>query len=476
MEAKKKLTLTIILGLLGIVAILIGLIATGILRGKLPFDDSTSDMLVELEFWVDETVLEEGECTNLHWSTSGGTVYVEGVEQADSGRMKVCPAESTLYKLELENPPNNPIGVKTVQINVSSPQSESGSDETDQSTESGNPDEIIFNFWVDETSLVPGDCTVLHWETAGGNTFLNGQGQPAEGEQEVCPAQSEDYQLVMEYPEDNVLGMQTITIEVQESANDPSSSSGGSTAFQADVAITDIYPSQLPYGAFHLRITNNGPGTLSKALVSVTCTSNQTDKNNGQVSFGGEDQFTVKLSLKPGETESISTDLTLDITVFDYVVGCEITPSFEDPESGNNEYSEPIEDNQSSSSSGDGNADFVYADLAVTDIYPESLPAGDVFIRITNHGPDAIDRAIVGVNCTAVVTDNQDPGAASHIVGSSMSKEVTLNPGQTQVYHSGIGVMDSNRYHYDMTCTINAVSLYPVDMNDSNNSYQEPIP
>jgi hypothetical protein len=122
----------------------------------------------------------------------------------------------------------------------------------------------------------------------------------------------------------------------------PQSGQPQSGPFTADLAVTDIYPGKQPYGQFHVRITNNGPGTLNKVKVSVSCSSERTDKNNGQLSSGGNENLNLNLSMKPGETQSFPTNLKLDTTVFDYLVGCEVHPGFNDPNPGNNVYSETL--------------------------------------------------------------------------------------------------------------------------------------
>ena len=126
----------------------------------------------------------------------------------------------------------------------------------------------------------------------------------------------------------------------EEQPQQPQQPSGGQ--FSADIAVTDIYPGKQPYGQFHVRITNNGPGTLSKVKVNVDCSSERSDKNNGQLSSGGNAKFDVTLNMKPGETKSFPTTLKLDTTVFDYLVGCEVFPGFNDPNQGNNVYSETL--------------------------------------------------------------------------------------------------------------------------------------
>ena len=115
----------------------------------------------------------------------------------------------------------------------------------------------------------------------------------------------------------------------------------GGGQFSADIAVTDIYPGRQPHGQFFVRITNHGPGTLRNVNVPVSCSAERTDKNNGQLSSGGNRNFSVNLNLNPGQTREFATGLTLDTNVFSYLIGCEVHPGFAD-NPGNNVYSETL--------------------------------------------------------------------------------------------------------------------------------------
>ena len=110
--------------------------------------------------------------------------------------------------------------------------------------------------------------------------------------------------------------------------------------FNADVAVTDIYPDGRPHGQFHLRITNHGPHALRNVPVRVHCSSARTDKNNGQKSSGGDTKHTFVLNLRPGQSQSFPTGLNLDTNVFRYRVDCRVNPKFLDQHPGNNHRTE----------------------------------------------------------------------------------------------------------------------------------------
>ena len=119
-------------------------------------------------------------------------------------------------------------------------------------------------------------------------------------------------------------------------------SGGSSKAWSTDLAVTDIYPGKLPYGQFWFRITNHGPKTASNVQVPVICRSLITNYFNGSKSTDGPVTITINANLKPGETKAYNTNLTTDTKNFWYNVTCEVNPNFNDPNPGNNSYSEII--------------------------------------------------------------------------------------------------------------------------------------
>ena len=113
---------------------------------------------------------------------------------------------------------------------------------------------------------------------------------------------------------------------------------GNNGQFTADIAVTDIYPDNQPHGQFFVRITNRGPGTLSNVNVTARCTSDRTDKNNGQSNSRGI-QIPITLNLQPGQQQAFATGITLDTNVFSYIIFCEVQTGF-DPVPVNNVYAE----------------------------------------------------------------------------------------------------------------------------------------
>lgn len=127
-----------------------------------------------------------------------------------------------------------------------------------------------------------------------------------------------------------------------ECAGGPGSEQGQGEDWTTDIAVTDIYPGNQPHGQFHVRITNHGPGTLDNVKVNLLCGFDSMDKNNGKVGPSDQVEFTVTLGMRPSETQKFPTGLDLDTSVYEYNVGCEVFPGFNDPDQGNNFYQEVV--------------------------------------------------------------------------------------------------------------------------------------
>jgi hypothetical protein len=129
----------------------------------------------------------------------------------------------------------------------------------------------------------------------------------------------------------------------QPSGNNTGSNNGQGANWTTDVAVTDIYPGNQPYGQIHARITNHGPGTLNNVKVEVLCGYDSTHKSNGLLAKSEQVSKTVKLSLNPGETYSFPTGLKIDTNTFDYGVSCQAFPGFNDPNPGNDSHWEMVQ-------------------------------------------------------------------------------------------------------------------------------------
>jgi len=236
--------------------------------------------------------------------------------------------------------------------------------------------------------------------------------------------------------------------------------------FSADVAVTDIYPGNQPHGQFFLRITNHGPGTMQNVYIDVLCGYDSMDINNGKKGPSQQRNFGVTLNLNPGQTQAFATGLTLDTNVFEYSVGCQVNPGFNDPNGGNNNYTEFFKGTGGGGKPGGSGSQFS-ADIAITDIYPGNQPYGQFFVRITNHGPGTLHNVKLNVSCSAFPTRKQGFGA---FINDNKSFTVTLNlkPGGTQAIATGL-MLDTNVFTYYVDCAAHPGFHDP----NPNNTYGE---
>jgi len=100
-------------------------------------------------------------------------------------------------------------------------------------------------------------------------------------------------------------------------------------------------------------------------------------------------------------------------------------------------------------------------DLAVTDIFLDRLRNGNLFVRITNHGPHAIH----GRRAELIVVI--DGG------GRMVDRHLHIVPGQTRTLNVGI-VIDASKRPRDITVTVRVPGM--KDLRPSNNTYRERVP
>ena len=239
----------------------------------------------------------------------------------------------------------------------------------------------------------------------------------------------------------------------------------------ADLAVTDLYPDQVPVGRLYLRITNNGPDTLQGVPVTVTCGGTATDVTSGALTtIPNAPQGTFSITLAPGQTQAFPTQIDLDLNSFDYDMTCTVSATsgsgdFFDPDPGNNTYTEEIDALSQGAPT---------ADLAVTDLFPHHLPMGKLHLRITNNGPDALQAVPVTVYCGGVAT-NLASGATTSIPSASQGTfDITIAPGQTYEFPTQID-LDLNTFKYDLSCEVRAASDAFTDPVPGNNLYNECI-
>jgi hypothetical protein len=223
----------------------------------------------------------------------------------------------------------------------------------------------------------------------------------------------------------------------------------------ADLAITELFLQSRPQGNVIARLKNNGPDTLSNVTVELSCGTLDVVRYDGSPAWGQGFEGPLTVSLSPGQTADFPTALSVDISQAAYVVSCTVEVTFADSDLTNNV---------------SGRVLALEADLAVTDIFPDSLPQGSVFTRITNNGPDSLANTTVLLGCSYVATTSTLQTWTKANAPSFTT--VSLNPGETKEFDVKMSV-DNSCTKYDVTCEVQ-VAFY--DANKTNNSYSETIP
>ena len=115
----------------------------------------TVDLMVAISsFTTDDASIASGESTMLRWTTSNATgVTLDGVDVDDDGSITISPTKaSNTYTLRAAGA-GGPIS-KTVTVLVSD----------------GTVDPEVVSFSADDTTIAPGESTILRWVTRNGDT------------------------------------------------------------------------------------------------------------------------------------------------------------------------------------------------------------------------------------------------------------------------------------------------------------------
>jgi hypothetical protein len=233
---------------------------------------------------------------------------------------------------------------------------------------------------------------------------------------------------------------------------------------QADLAVTDLFPQNLPAGAVSLRVTNNGPDSVTNAVIDLSCSVNVTPTSGIPYGHGVGSQITV--TLNPGQTAAFPSGVSVDTDKGTNDVTCEITmpAGWSGDNPSNNSYSETYLVTLT--------PHFLTADIAVTDIYPDNWPNGKLFARVMNFGPDTVSGHTLELGCSYVRHEILPPHGQLTIAVAPALITPTLSKGQSAVYDVHINVQGT-QYWYDVTCN---VSVPINDPNLTNNSYNEVFP
>jgi hypothetical protein len=222
----------------------------------------------------------------------------------------------------------------------------------------------------------------------------------------------------------------------------------------ADLVLSSVNL-QRPQGIVWIWLTNYGPDSLVNATVQLQCSTGAVDPFDGNLVAGGGFQGPISVTVAAKGALQVTTPLTIDVSKAAYQVVCEFTnESFIDPDPSNNK---------------EGRGFDPLADLALTDIFPQSLPDGELYVRITNNGPDSLVNAPAHLKCSYTAT--RSTGQTWTKANPLSLITVSLKPGETKEFDALLQVATSCS-EYDVEC-----ELWPYfDPKSDNNKYSETIP
>jgi len=169
--------------------------------------------MATIEFTVNRTQIQAGECATLHWRVDGVKevyVYAEGERWREhgvvgEGQREVCPTQTTTYNLRVIHQD----GSKEKRQMVVTVQPATGSS-------------VIQRFSVDRGEIRSGECVTFHWHVEGvKEVYFHREDNPWQnhgvvgiGEAQRCPAKTSTFCLRVVKRDDSV-ETRRITVYVQ---------------------------------------------------------------------------------------------------------------------------------------------------------------------------------------------------------------------------------------------------------------------
>jgi hypothetical protein len=390
---------------------------------------------ITLELWADNTTITKGQCTVVHWRTTGGPARINQIAVDPSGDSESCPTETKEYVLLV----GDNLGSKRIVINVQAGGSQSSGGAQPQAQNQSQPS---LDFWADRTTINKGECTTLHWRASGGGVWIGEKGYPPVSEMQVCPAETKKY--TAEVGDQFAVKSLVITVQgggAQAPAAQPQQPSTNNQNNQSNsspkvvFAVTSVKLSFEPGADSGViaAISTNAAGKVGWAWYwkgSVAC--------HGGLEFSAAGTKTARCPVSGGKGGTMEFYLW-----------------------------QPIQQLY-----GSVNLPLINIDLAVNDIFPDNMPRGNVFVRITNRGPDAGNGQEMVLNCQAILTPLPGMIAAADPISVKLKLINSQSKGETKEFDTTIDV-DSDSFSYMITCNI---SHDYADSNSANNYYRESIP
>jgi hypothetical protein len=404
---------------------------------------SEGEEVEAIDLMIEPDVIPAGECAVVHWEvipSEEWPVFLNGQEVPPVGEQEVCREDTTTYELLVEAPGGPQVRTATLHVEgepeLEPPPSEEYPPE--EQPPEGEGVEFI-NLIVEPDVIPPGGCAMLLWEVMPPGEWLvllDGQEAPHVGEQEVCPGDTTTYELLVEAPGGPQVRTVTLHVEGEPEPGQPPEPTPASPAGPTSTPASPAGPTPPPGVVIDFWVDNNN-------IAAGTCTTLRWHVANanavhldgvGVVGDGSK-------QICPSSTTVYVLHVVHDAGATEKKVTVKV-PGGSPPQPQS-------------------------ADLAVTDLFADKLVQGKVYARITNHGPGNLTNVTVQLSCSGAGWANNSPTPVS----SSKSVAVTLNPGQTQQFNTGI-VIDTNQYsYYELTCEINY-----QDRDSANNRHGEVIP
>jgi hypothetical protein len=174
----------------------------------------------KVNFWADDTDIDKGDCTQLHWETSGvREVYLDGQGVAGTDWREVCPGDDQTYTLLVVRQDG---GQEQRQVRIEVDEDNGGDSGGDGGGSSSGPGPKIDWFKVDKNSVGNGDCVTLNWrvsDASGVNIFRSGtpvvQGAGSDDEEKDCPPGPGVYDYRLDAYGHTGNSSQSLTVEVR---------------------------------------------------------------------------------------------------------------------------------------------------------------------------------------------------------------------------------------------------------------------
>jgi hypothetical protein len=205
---------------------------------------------------INPPVVEPGSCAIASWQVYAPEewpVIVNDAGVPSFGEMPLCAESDTPVSLIIETPG----GLCRRDAVLLVGDEDIGQPDSEPNGEQG--DVFVF-FEAMPPEIQQGECSILVWEAGPEDEIallLDGEPVPAFGEQEVCPPETETYELLIEFRGEVLAEFATVTVLGTEGGAEPTEAEGGVTS------------TPLP-GATTIPGVTNTPGTANTPGVTDT--------------------------------------------------------------------------------------------------------------------------------------------------------------------------------------------------------------